>query len=179
MHLTLRQPNRLLLGALMLGVCADYFFNGRALGISVPLFVMLFIAFLISLGAREGQRPPRTALWFGGLALCFGAGVMLRATPLLVLLDLLVVLGFMFLLVALYRGTSLRQLPIARILDRTLRAIVTISFEPAPLIAHGVRSVPTRRIDRLLPIGRGLLLALPVLACFGGLLMSADSVFAS
>jgi hypothetical protein len=179
MHLTLRHPNRVLLGALMLGICADYFFNNRALGVSVPLFVGLLVSLLVSITTRESRPPSRPSLWFGGLALCFALGVMIRATPLLVVLDLVAIVGFIVLQVALYRGASPRSLPIRRIFDDALRAIGTISFEPMPLISHGARSLPRTRLDRLMPLGRGLLLALPVVGCFGGLLMSADSVFAS
>jgi hypothetical protein len=175
----LRHPNRVLMGALTLGICADYFFNGRSPGISVPLFVILLVALLIGVGRSEGHMPSRANLWVAGTALCFALGLVLRTTPLLVLLDLLVVLGLIFLLFALYRGTGLRHLPLRRMFGDTFRAMKIIGFEPAPLIAHGMRSMPRARLDRLLPVGRGLLLAVPVVVCFGGLLMSADEVFAS
>ncbi|HEY0603725.1 MAG TPA: DUF4173 domain-containing protein, partial [Herpetosiphonaceae bacterium] len=179
MPLTLHRPNRVLLGALALGICADYFFNGRLPGISAPLFIALSLVLLFSVSAGEGRRPNRANLWLAGLALCFGLGLMIRATPLLVFLDFVAVCGALLLLVAYYsRDAVLRALPI-QIIGNSFKALFVGVIEPLPLVVQSARSIPARPSRRLMPIARGLLLALPVVGCFGGLLMSADSVFAS
>lgn len=179
MSLTLHRPNRVLLGALALGICADYFFNGRLPGVSAPLFIMLSLALLFSVSAGEGRGPNRANLWLAAPALCFALGLMIRATPLLVFLDFVAVCGALLLLIAYYRREAvLRALPL-QIIGNTFKALLVGAAQPFPLVAQSIRSLPTTPSQRLMPIARGLLLALPVVGCFGGLLMSADSVFAS
>lgn len=179
MPLSLHRPNRVLLSALVLGICADYFFNGRLLGISAPLFTGLSLALLLNVSVSEGRRPTRANLWLAALALCFALGLMVRATPLLVFLDLVAVCGSMFLLVAYYRGASLIRLSLIQIIGDSFKALLVATTEPLPLVARSARSIPATPSRQLMPVARGLLLALPVVGCFGGLLMSADSVFAS
>jgi hypothetical protein len=49
--------------ALALGWSVDLFFYGKALGISVPLFVLLLIIALFGLSWLEGVRPAWCNLW--------------------------------------------------------------------------------------------------------------------
>jgi hypothetical protein len=177
----LHHPTCLLLVALGLGLCADQLFYGRWLGVSVPLFVALGLATLFGLSAAEGRPPARANLWLGAAALFFALCVALRDAPFLAALDLLAVLGLLLLLVAHYRGAALTQMPIGRALARALFASAEISLRPAPLAFQslGAVQITTEQTRRLVPVGRGLALAAPVLIVFTGLLMAADSVFAS
>src|SRR5215470_6482264 len=181
MHPTLQHPNRLLLVALGLGFCADYLFYGRWLGISVALFVALGLAALWWLGRAEERPPARANLWLGGAALFFALCIAVRDAPFLVALDLLATLGLLLLLAAHYRGAALARLPGGRILTRVLAATAEISLRPAPLALQSLGSVhiTAEQTRRLVPVGRGLMLAAPVVTVFTGLLMAADSVFAS
>jgi hypothetical protein len=181
MHPTLQYPNRLLLVALGLGLCADYLFYGRWLGVSVPLFVVLGLAALYALGRAEGRPPARANLWLGAAALFFALCVALRDTPFLAALDMLAALGLLLLVAAHYRGAALARLPGWRIIARALVAPAEISLRPAPLALQSLGSIriDAERTRRLVPVGRGLALALPVVTVFAGLLMAADSVFAS
>src|SRR5262245_10598769 len=181
MRPTLHSPNRLLLVALALGLCADYLFYGRWLGVSVPLFVGLGLAALYGLSRAEGRPPARANLWLGAAALFFALCVALRDTPFLAALDLLAALGLLLLVAAHYRGAALARLPGWRILARALVAPAEISLRPAPLALQSLGSirVDAEQTRRLVPVGRGLALALPVVTVFTGLLMAADGVFAS
>jgi Domain of unknown function (DUF4173) len=181
MRPTLQYPNRLLLVALGLGLCADYLFYGRWLGVSVALFVALGLAALYGLGRAEGRPPARANLWLGGAALFFALCVALRDTLFLAALDLLAALGLLLLVAAHYRGAALAELPGWRVLARALVAPAEISLRPAPLALQRLGSirVGAEQTRRVVPVGRGLALALPVLTVFTGLLMAADSVFAS
>jgi hypothetical protein len=181
MHPTLQYPNRLLLVALGLGLCADYLFYGRWLGVSVPLFVALGLAALYGLSRAERRPPARANLWLGAGALFFALCVALRDSPFLAALDLLAALSLLLLVAAHYRGAALTQLPGWRILAGALILPTEIGLRPAPLALQSLGSI---RIDgeqtrRLVPVGRGLALAVPVVTVFTGLLMAADSVFAS
>jgi hypothetical protein len=177
----LRHPSRLLLAALALGVCADQLFYGRWLGVSAPLFVSLGLAALASLAAAEERAPTRANLWLGGAALFFALCLAWRDAPALIALNLLALFGLLLLLAANYRGDSLARLPGLRALAQLFVAPLEIGARPGPLLIHsaGQIRIESSQTRRLLPVGRGLALATPVLACFTALLMAADSVFAS
>src|SRR5262245_17133398 len=181
MHPTLQYPNRLLLVALGLGLCADYLFYGRWLGISVPLFVALGLVALYGLSRAEGRPPVRVNLWLGAAALFFALCVVLCDTLFLAALDLLAALGLLLLVAAHYRSAALTQLPGWRILARALVVPAEISLRPAPLAIQRLGSIKidAEQTRRLVPVGRGLVLAVPVVTVFTGLLMAADGVFAS
>jgi hypothetical protein len=181
MRTTLLCPKHVVLAALALGICADQLFFHRWLGISAPLFVALGLAALAVLSRREGQTPTRANLWLAGAALFFALCLALRAAPLLVGLNLSATVALLLLLAAYYQGEPLARVPGGNVAIRMLAALGEVAMQPAPLVAQEARSI---RIDpeqkrRLIPVGRGLILALPVVGCFTRLLMSADSVFAS
>jgi hypothetical protein len=180
MH-ALRHPSRLLLAALVLGVCADQLFYGRWLGVSAPLFVSLGLAALASLAAAEERAPTRANLWLGGAALFFALCLAWRDAPALVALNVLALFGLLIVLAANYRGDSLARLSGLRALAQLFVTPIEIGVRPGPLVAQSAGQIRFERgqTRRLLPVGRGLVLATPVVACFTVLLMAADSVFAS
>jgi hypothetical protein len=177
----LRHPTRLLLAALALGVCADQLFYGRWLGVSAPLFVSLGLAALAHLAAAEERAATRANWWLGGAALFFALCLAWRDAPALIVLNLLAALGLLTLLAANYRGDSLARLPGIRALAQLFVAPIEIGLRPAPLVIHSAGQIRIEhdQTRRLLPVGRGLALATPAVACFTVLLMAADSVFAS
>lgn len=178
---TLRYPRLLLLIALGLGFCAEQLFYGRALGISLPIFVGLCLAALLGLGRAEERLPTPANLWMGGAALVFACFLALRDEPLLTALNFLACLGLLLFLVMSYRGVALARLPGWRYLSSALLATLEMAARPVPLAVRTAASLPVgpTQARRLLPVGRGLVLALPVLFVFTGLLMAADSIFAS
>ncbi|MFL5803253.1 MAG: DUF4153 domain-containing protein [Roseiflexaceae bacterium] len=133
------------------------------------------------LAAPRGRPPTRANLWLGAVALFFALCVALRDAPFLIALDLLATLGLLLLLAANYRGAALARLPGGRVLTRAAIATAEISLRPMPLALQSLGSVriTTEQTRRLVPVGRGLALAAPVLIVFTGLLMAADSVFVS
>jgi hypothetical protein len=177
----LRYPNALLLIALALGVCADLLFYDRAPGLSLPLFVGLGLAALWGLGFAERRPPTRTSLLLGAAALLFALLSVLRAAPALVALNICAALSLLLLVTVSHRGLGFWHLPGWRVATDTLLAMGEIGLRPLPLALHQASQLPANvgQVRVLLPIGRGLLLALPVLFVFTGLLMAADSIFAS
>jgi hypothetical protein len=177
----LRHPSRLLLAALALGICADQLFYGRWLGVSAPLFVALGLAALTSLAAAEERAPTRANLWLGGAALFFALCLAWRDAPALVVFNLLALLGLLTLLAANYRGEPLTRLPGLRALAQLFVTPIEISVRPGPVMVQSAGQIRIERAQtrRMLPVGRGLVLATPVVVCFTALLMAADSVFAS
>jgi hypothetical protein len=85
----LRRPVATLLSALGLGVCAEVLFDGPALGVSFPLFVVLLLAALLGLGGREGWQRARPNAWLLVPLLFFSGMVFVRASPFLTTLNVL------------------------------------------------------------------------------------------
>ena len=177
----LRSPLVLLLAALALGVLADRWFVDRWVGVSAPLFVLLGLAFLLWRAWAEGRPPTRANLWMGAAALLFAGLIAVRDTPTLVFLNVVAVVGLLLMQVAHFHGPSWVRLPALRLLLEPLVATFRVVIDAAPLSVSVARTLPSQKdkVRRAAPVLRGLLLAAPVLLCFGALLVSADSVFAS
>ncbi|MBX0327514.1 DUF4173 domain-containing protein [Oscillochloris sp. ZM17-4] len=177
---SLRSPNTLLGVALLLGVCADLLFYGRGVGVSAPIFVTLGLSALLLISRGE-DRPAGANLWLGAAALSFATWLAVRAEPMLVALNLLALAGLLLLLVVGFRGDALQRLPPVRLAGRAALAIFEIGIFPLILAARQIASIPLSRgqLRALAPVARGALLAAPLLLVFGGLLVAADSVFAS
>ncbi len=181
MQTMLRFPTRLALVALALGVAADLLFYRRALGISLPLFVMLGLGLLIW-RARAEERPPALAnLWLGAAALLFALLVAVRANMALTALNLCACAALLFLQAMSFRSEPIGALSTGQLLVRGLLTSLEMIFLPAALFADAASRLPAggERIRALAPVGRGVVLAAPVLATFTLLLAGADSVFAS
>lgn len=178
---SLRHPNALLLVALALGLCANLLFYERTLGLSVPLFVGLGLVALLRLSQAEGRRPSMTGLGLGIGALGFATLSVLRDAPLLVALNLLATLGLLLLMLVSYRSAALWRLASWQLLGQLAWAIGQIGLRPLPVALHQASQLPlgATNLRALAPLGRGLLLAAPVLLVFSGLLMLADEIFAS
>jgi hypothetical protein len=176
----LRHPRLLLATALGLGLSADLLFHGRAPGLSAPLFVAGLLLALASLARAEGHPTCPPNAWLGAAALALAAVVALRDGPLLATLGALGALGSLLLFVTLFGAPSLRVLDGWRVGVGALFAAYEAALLPVPLAIREVAELrPGRHGSALLVVGRGALLAAPVLLVFTGLLVLADSVFAS
>lgn len=173
-----RRPRRILGTALALGLLADVLFYGERLGVSIPLFALALVAGLFALAQVERVRPVRANLWLPAAALFFAAMVALRADPFLTALNLALGLVMLALFASFFAaGHPHRQ----RLSTLALAPLLTFGYatvRPARLLRSArARGGDGERPRRLLPILRGLLIALPFLIAFGFLLASADLVF--
>src|SRR5689334_1989565 len=146
--LTLRNPTRILLAALALGLCADYLFFDRQLGISAALFVALGLATLAGLSADEHRAPTRQNLWLAGAALFFALCLGWRASGTLTALNSLATLGLLALLATSYRGAGLAGQPLDQTLAQLAAGLSDMAFRPAALAAHGASQI---RFERAQP----------------------------
>jgi hypothetical protein len=178
---SLRQPLHLIAAALAIGLAADALFYGRAPGLSIALFVGLVLAVLAALARAEGHTPTSPNRWLGVGALLFAALVAVRASPLLITLNILTSLGLLLLHAALYRALPLARLDAWRVGVGAALAALESTVAPAPLAFQQARRLGRAGAHSrgLLVVGRGALLATPVLLLFTGLLALADSIFAS
>ena len=170
----------LLGAALFQGVLGDLLFHGTGLGVNAPLWVASFVACLVVL-LRLAQAPlGQGRRWMIAPLVLFAGLVAWRDSPWLLGLDALAIAGAVA--IGALRSPAVR-LPLAGMLDYAggLAAAGLSALGGAfPLLAEDIRwrelGGNTRRA---VAVGRGLVLALPLVAIFGGLFVAADAVFQS
>lgn len=171
----------ILLASAVLGLLAQLLFFEVGLGINYPLM----LAALLAAGwlMAHGSRPlPRMAdLWLPVAALVLAAFVALRGDRTLVALD---VLGSLLLAgagLASFGGLRVVQRPLVGVLVLASRVLgASLAAGVTPLRSALQRGKGRNTLPRLrtgMPVVRGLLIAIPLLALFGILFASADAVF--
>ena len=181
MHSNFRHPHAIVLTTLALGFAADLLFYNRIPGISVPLFIALCVAGLYLFSRAEQRFATSGNRWLGLAALLFATLTAVRAEPTLVFLNATACIILILLQVGLFRGPLLAGLTGAQYLWASIVAMFDIGIRPPPAILRVFAALTPRgeRLRLLVPIGRGLLLAFPIILVFTLLLMAADSIFAS
>ena len=166
--------------ALALGGAVDWLFDGKMLGVSALVFVLLLLGTLWGLGRRAGVTPVRRNLWLVVPLLFFAAMIAVRANLLLTVLNILAVLTLLGLLLAFYAEGRVERLGLLGYPVTLLWTLGNALAQAAPLVPESIDlpEVQRRALPRLAPLARGVLLALPVLGVFTVLLAMADLVFA-
>ncbi|MBI4347277.1 MAG: DUF4173 domain-containing protein [Elusimicrobia bacterium] len=172
-------PLKTALGALALGVLFDYLFYGRPLGVSVPLFVWLALYVSAALAWRHGRPPSAGQLAAGAGSAAFAAFAAWRAAPELMLANL-AASAYLFVLTL---SPWLRERDLSAFEARDYVSSAAEVFGESVRLGRSEarRAVADVRSDRL-PLraaATGALLALPMLALFLTLMLSADLVFKS
>ena len=178
-----RFPARILGAALALGWAFDLLFYGQLPGLSVALFVLLLIGTLFVLARREGVPPRRRNLWLMLPLAFFAAMVAVHADAGLTALNILACLLILVLLAYYYSAGNLDRLGITGYYLALCISAFNALFRAAPLVPASIelRTIRRRGVSarKVMPILRGLLLALPIAIVFTALLASADTVFAT
>jgi len=174
-----RYGRAILAWALFLGVLAQALFDGHALGISFPLALGALVCGLLWTGGREGCQQARANLGLIGPMMFFAGAVAVLESPVLTALNVLAALGLLLLLTDAYSGGPVWDYALPRYVTSMLKALGGWFSRPPAVVATTVdfRSVRAWAAPRAGPVARGLLLALPVLLLFGGLLSAADTRF--
>lgn len=160
--------------ALVLGVVFDALFWGRGVGLSFPSYIVALLLVGLWLAQRAELKPARRALWLLLPIVLLAAVSAVRTEPLTVALSRLAAVG----LLAIFTSSFLSgQWPRFGFVDYVYRLL---GFLPQGLIElRNSGNAPKQGVWRwLLPVGRGLLLALPLLGFLVALLSSADAYFA-
>jgi hypothetical protein len=174
----------LLLTALILGFSADLLFYGKRLGISLLLFVLLFVAALYYLSRREQIAYARQNVWLILPLLFFASMVAVRANPFLNALNVLAVLTLLAFLVANFVSGRIHELQLSTTLLLPLYTAGRGLISPAPVLADSLKGQGTRirsengLVPVVMPLVKGGALAVPLLLFFALLLASADLIFA-
>ena len=171
-------PPTPLLVALAAGVAlvGDLALQAGFVGLAAALTFVAAAAALLRSGRIERRAARRVVL----LAPLFGMWLAVRTSPWLLPFDVAAAVGLLVLGAAMARGGSFRDLLPAGLAFRACVAVDHLVRAPGLLRARaGARRPAPGAAGRWWPIVRGVLLALPVVLVLGGLLASADAVFAS
>ena len=176
----LRAPMRLVQTAVTLSILADWLFYDKPLGVSLLLFVVLVVGGLWWNGRHEAIPAAKHNLWLLLPLGFFASMAMLRTNSTLTTLNVLAVLCLLAYLAFFYAAGRVENLNLLGYALLPLRVFGHSLALSAPVIGPTVQELRQsgngRR--RLLPLLRGLALALPVLLVFTYLLSSADLIFA-
>ena len=159
--------------ALLVGVISDQALRTGTFGLAASLtFVGLSVA-TVTMGRL--QRVESRLLV--AAAVLFAMWFTLRASPWLLWPDLVAVLILLGLATSFAVRGSIVDTGISELLARFLHAVIQLAAGAAFGLRPALRA--RGRLGKAAPVLRGALIALPIAALLGGLLASADPVFAS
>jgi Domain of unknown function (DUF4173) len=178
---TPRHARRIGALAVALGVFADLCFDGVPLGLGWPLFLgAAVVAFLIA-GGREAWQQARPALWLLWPMAVSAGFVAVRDSPELTALN--VAVSSLCLLLFAHFATAeerLFTLGPASLVSRALAAGPRALWSAPPTVLASLEGVPVRAVHgSLLALGRTMLVAVPIVLVFAGLLAAADPMFSA
>ena len=171
----------LLVGAGM-GLLANLLFYGKLIGISFPLFIGISAIVVLASSRLTGQAIHLRNLWPIIPMMFFAIMVVVHADPLLTGLNILATMGLGALV--LYYFPLKQYVDEESVVDHVEGVFATSANTLiSPLVEAGdallwLREHRPHNRGSLVAVGRGMLIATPVLLVFGVLLASADAVFA-
>lgn len=180
---------RILLLALATGVAFDILVPGNAPGVNAPLLVAALVGAALLVAGRDGLRRMDPAdAWLAPAALVLAAMAVVRGDGWLVGVDLLLALALAAGAVAGLAGARITRGLVPQVLETAAATVAAAGVGAAAIVRvprpDGKGGAGDRlglwraRAGRAAPVGRGLLIALPVIAVFAALFASADAVFA-
>lgn len=173
---------RLWTTTILLGVAFDILFWKKAPGVSFAIFVALVLMSGMRVLAEDGIRPARRSLWLLLPIIFFAAMTFVRAEPLTTFLNYVLTLTFMAFFALSFLGGRWIAYSISDYVAGFFRLGGSALVNAISFITETRKQREQVEGEiapkRFWPIVRGLLIALPVVAIFAGLLSSADLVFA-
>jgi len=159
--------------ASIVGVAADQALRDGTIGLGASVTVACAVVALVLVG---GLRRVESRLLLAA-ATVFGAWLTVRASPWLLWPDAAAALLLLGLAASFSVKGSVVDIGLAESVARGVSAALH-GMAGAPFVARPVAR--TRwRLAAVVPVGRGLLIAIPIAALIAGLLASADPIFAS
>lgn len=162
----------------LIAIAFDAAAHGRADGLGTSVLVAVVAVGLLGSG-RVTSRP---AMVVTIAAIPFGMALAARSSIWLLPFDLVTALALLMLGVSYASGGRLLKLSATGLGVRIGRALLSMFGAPAFALGAAMAWVPARTADRrarLVAVGRGIGVAIPVVVVLGVLLASADDVFAS
>ena len=175
---------------ILLGWAFDFLFWDKPGGINFAIYVTLCVVTGIFILRMDGLRlSPRSSLLLIPIAF-LAFMTFLRLEPITVFLSVAMTLFLMGVFVLTYLGGRWLHYALLDYVFGYIRLFVSMIVRPLGFVAETHRLPATRpdgkeangsiqRSTKFLPVLRGIIIALPVIAVFASLLSSADPVFAS
>lgn len=171
----------------------DFLFWKKEPGISFAIFIFLTLAGGIGLSLLEKVPPRKLSLLLLLPLVFFTLSSFWRLEPFTSMVNVLLSLAFLAILAITYRSGGWLQYGLVDYARRLVKLIgdafskpittrkqLSINPDDTKTIADEPvvdKSILSKQRRKVLPVVRGLLLALPVLLLFGALLASADPIF--
>ena len=176
-------PNRLWIAVILLGWLFDFFFWKKPFGVNFAIFVTLCLATGMILLGTDGLRLSRRAGWLLLPIAFLAAMTFIRLEPMTVFLSIAMVIFLMGVFALTYLNGEWVRYSLLDYVLGYLRLAGSVIARPLGLAAETRRSPSERsstgegRSARVLPVVRGIVIALPIIAIFASLLSSADPIF--
>jgi hypothetical protein len=167
--------------ALLIGIVWDVLFWGKAPGVSFPLFIVVSLASAIFLLRSEGIRPAKASVFLMVAVVLLAVFTFIRTDPLTNLLSYAFSLLFAVVLAATYHNGAWTRFNLSGYIRQGFAIFGGLIVFPWKFLFFETRASDeadsAQKKSAILPVLRGLLLAVPVLLVFTLLLSSADMVF--
>ncbi len=170
---------RLLAGGLALGLLAELVLDGPAYGLNIVILVAATLAAGWLLRRRDRAPDPLDA-WLPVTALVLAGFVAVRGDPFLAVLDTVGALAFLGASLVAFSGLAVTRRSASTIAAMGAWMLeATVAGPPRAAVAArpAHEGAPSRIPARLAPLGRGLLLGIPLALIFAVLFASADPIF--
>ena len=176
-----KNPNRFWIVVLLLGWAFDFLFWKHPNGVNFPIFMTLCLVaglfLLLSNGLRPNWKSLLLVIPFG----FFAAVTFIRKEPLTIFLAYTFTFFSLAVIALTYLGGRWFQYGLADYGNKVLLLVGGIMFRGIEFInklrKEQAESESAESKLPIRPILRGILIALPIVACFATLLASADVVF--
>ena len=176
-----RLPLAIFAAAPVLGLLGDYLLREGPPGLNVFLWVAALIAAMFALARFNGVALAGEGRWLLIPALVFAGAVAWRASPALQSLNIAAVLLVLALAAFRLRDGRVRVGLVSEYAwTLVVSAVSTVAGAGTLLVRHApIEWLSAGRDLRVATaVGRGLIVAVPLLALFGALFIAADAVFA-
>jgi hypothetical protein len=181
--MTLKRVNVFVWTVLILGWCFDFLFWDKVTGISIPIFLSLLLAAGFFLARQQGLSPAPASLWLLIPIAFFGLMTFLRLEPMTSILNLAAALALMGLLAHTFLGGKWWYYTFKDFLVGSLQLGVDGLIRPIAILTKQPKNEDVEqengktKLRTSLAVLRGLLLAIPVVLIFAGMLAEADPIF--
>lgn len=163
--------------SILLGVAFDYLFYGKVAGISFSLFIILITAVYYFLTKYTHHKIKKSSLWLAVPLLFFSFMVAVRDSELLTFLNAITSLGLLLIIARTVVGKAVQLFDVNDYLSFLLKMPFQFvqDWRTAINSFFGLRSA--FKSQRISPVVKGIVMAIPVLILFSILFSSADLVF--
>jgi hypothetical protein len=183
----IKRPNRILWTAIIVAWTFDFLFWEKSPGISFAVFVGITLGAGLYLAWVENKHLARASGWLLFPITIFALGTFLRREPFSAFTNYLLALVLMGVFAHTFQGGRWLNYSLSDYVAAFFYILVSALAKPIEIfskvksksgVGDGPDPPPPSRWRRVLPVIRGLLIAIPIVGIFASLLAAADPIFA-